>query len=228
MSNSIKIVVFDMAGTTINENNLVYHCLHQTITQNGFPCTIDDVLLHGAGKEKRNAIVDIVNAVQSHKIDDSTIDNIFNSFLKNLNLSYQSAVVSPQPNSEFVFEKLRKLGILIVLNTGYDRKTAIKLLEKLNWVRGLHYDLLVTASDVKNSRPHPDMIFYAMSSLNVTDAISVVKIGDSEIDIIEGKNANCGITIGITTGAQTATQMRPANPDYIIDNLIELLTIIKF
>lgn len=217
-----------MAGTTINENNLVYHCLHQTISQNGFSCTIEDVLLHGAGKEKRNAIVDILNKVQNQKIDDAVINNIFKSFLENLELSYKSAVISPQPNSEFVFEKLRELGILIVLNTGYDRNTASNLLHKLNWFQGIHYDLLVTASDVKNSRPYPDMIFHAMSLLNVTNAVEVVKIGDSEIDIIEGKNANCGITIGITTGAQTAKQMEVANPNFIINDLIELLTLIKF
>lgn len=227
MNTPIKLVVFDMAGTTVNENNLVYHCLHQTILQHGFVCTFEDVLQHGAGKEKRNAIVDILSAIQVLKIDTETINLIFQDFLKNLEISYNTATIYPASNSEIVFEKLKASDIKVVLNTGYDRATAIKLLDKLNWLQGMQYDMLVTASDVQHSRPQPDMIFNAMTHFNITDAKSVVKIGDSAIDIEEGKNAQCGITIGITTGAQTKEQMSVASPDYIVDDLLELLTIIN-
>ncbi|RYY37415.1 MAG: HAD family hydrolase, partial [Sphingobacteriaceae bacterium] len=54
----------------------------------------------------------------------------------------------------------------------------------------------------------------------------VIKVGDSIIDIEEGQNAGCALSIGITTGAHTPAQLQSANPDYIIDNLMELLPII--
>jgi len=66
-----------------------------------------------------------------------------------------------------------------------------------------------------------------MSELNITDASMVIKIGDSVVDIEEGKNANCGLTIGITTGAQTATQLDFAKPDFILNNLNELIGILN-
>ena len=50
MEMPIKLVVFDMAGTTVNENNLVYHTLLLTIIQHGFEFTLEDVLEYGAGK----------------------------------------------------------------------------------------------------------------------------------------------------------------------------------
>jgi len=71
------------------------------------------------------------------------------------------------------------------------------------------------------------MILRAMELFEMTDASEVLKIGDSTIDIEEGKNAGCGITVGITTGAQTRDQLAMASPDYIIDNLHELLEILN-
>ena len=66
------------------------------------------------------------------------------------------------------------------------------------------------------------MIQLAMNKFNIENPKSVIKVGDSIIDIEEGKNANCGLTIGITTGAHTQQQLLSANPDFIINNLIEL------
>lgn len=61
-----------------------------------------------------------------------------------------------------------------------------------------------------------------MKDLTIDDSQFVLKAGDSEIDIEEGKNAGCGITIGVLSGAQTREQLQAANPDYILDSLAEL------
>jgi phosphoglycolate phosphatase-like HAD superfamily hydrolase len=87
-------------------------------------------------------------------------------------------------------------------------------------------DALITNDDVPRGRPYPDMIFEAMRLTGVTEATQVMKIGDSVIDIEEGKSANCGITAGITTGAQTRTQLEKGNPDFILDSLREVLQVI--
>lgn len=221
------MIVFDMAGTTVDEHNLVYHTLHQTLLEQQINCSIEDVLLHGAGKEKRNAIHDVILATQEIIPSEEIIDSIFLQFLRNLDNAYLNAEVSAQPNAEELFQELKKKNIYVVLNTGYNRKTATSLLEKISWEKGLQYDLLVTASDVKHSRPYPDMIQYAMHLLKIDNPSNIIKIGDSAIDIIEGKNAQCGLTIGITTGAQSAEQMKTADPDYIINNLLEVLPIIN-
>ena len=47
----IELVVFDMAGTVVNENNVVYKTLHRAINQNGCFISLNFVLEHGAGKE---------------------------------------------------------------------------------------------------------------------------------------------------------------------------------
>ena len=46
------------------------------------------------------------------------------------------------------------------------------------------------------------------------------------IDIEEGKNAGCKYSIGITTGAQNREELEKADPDFIFDNISELLTVL--
>ncbi|MBX2841586.1 MAG: phosphonatase-like hydrolase [Flammeovirgaceae bacterium] len=217
----IKMVVFDMAGTTVNEDNVVYKTLQKAINQHGNDFSLDEVLAEGAGKEKLKAIKDILSS-KDIELPENEIQEIFQNFLNLLKEAYQNLSVKPIEGAEEVFSFLRKNKILVVLNTGYNQEIAESLVNKLNWELGKHFDDLVTASQVEKSRPYPDMILLAKEKFEITDAGKIAKVGDSIIDIVEGKNAGCGLSIGITTGAHTEQQLLTAGPDYIINDLREL------
>lgn len=220
----IKLVVFDMAGTTVNEHNVVYKTLQRAINEQGYSVSLDEVLAEGAGKEKLQAIKSVLHVQQ---IDDEKLAaTIFERFLTLLDEAYQTQAITEQDNATTVFRALRNQHIAVVLNTGYNRQTAETLVQKIGWTIGVDFDLLITASDVTQNRPQPDMILLAMEQLGITDPASAIKVGDSAIDIEEGQNAGCAINIGITTGAHTTEQLWTAKPDYVIDNLIELLPIV--
>ncbi|MCG8184035.1 phosphonatase-like hydrolase [Tenacibaculum piscium] len=218
------MVVFDMAGTTVDEQNVVYKTLHKAIQNFNVEVSLETVLEYGAGKEKHKAIKDVLTHLKSDKLKDSQI--IFDNFKKLLAVTYANLEVKPIKGVENVLLNLRSEGIKVVLNTGYDRKTATLLLDKLEWDEKIHYDALITASDVVNGRPHPDMIFQAMELLGVSDASKVLKAGDSAIDIEEGKNAGCGITVGVLSGAQTKAQLEKEKPTYILESLVNLKDIL--
>jgi len=221
----IEMVVFDMAGTTVDEGNVVYHTLHQAIEKQCPTITFEDVLKWGAGKEKLQAIRETLTG--NHIIlNEESIQEIFATFLVQLDKAYENLIVVPTHNTERLFKELRALGIKVVLNTGYNNATAHSLIDKLNWIEGVHFDLLVTSSEVKNNRPMPDMILYAMDKLNVNDATTVIKVGDSIIDIEEGRNAGCKYNIGVTTGAHSKMELLTANPDYIFDNIYDLKAVV--
>ena len=219
------MVVFDMAGTTVDEGNVVYRTLHKAIEKVCPSVSFEDVLKLGAGKEKLQAIRETLSG-SNISLNEVTIQEIFNDFLGLLDIAYANLIVVPTNNTERLFNELRTKDIKVVLNTGYNTVTAISLLNKLNWVKGVQYDLLVTSSDVSNNRPMPDMILYAMDKLDITDASTVIKVGDSTIDIEEGRNAGCKYNIGVTTGAHTKAQLEKANPDYIFDNIYDLVSVL--
>jgi phosphonatase-like hydrolase len=221
----IRIVVLDMAGTTINEDNVVYKTLRRAVNNKGYNFSLDQVLAEGAGREKSEAIKSILK-VYAANTDKSLADEIYSDFIVLLHLAYDDIKVLPQPNAEELFDVLRQRNIRVVLNTGYDADIAESLIKKLGWKKGIEFDSLITSSDVENNRPDPEMIGLAMDIYGVSDPMQVIKVGDSIIDIEEGRNAGCRFNIGITTGAHTVQQLQSANPDFIINNLLELLPII--
>ena len=222
---SVLMIVFDMAGTTVDEDNVVYKTLQDAIVHYSYPVSLDQVLEFGAGKEKLQAIIDILENT-GFKVSPENIDLIFAYFIDKLAKNYDTLDVKPLPDVERTFKHLKERNIKVVLNTGYNRKTAESLIVKLGWEESKQFDLLITASDVNNNRPRPDMILLAMSKLNILDPKKVLKVGDSTVDIQEGQNAECLLSIGITSGAHTREQLREADPDFIINNVSELIGII--
>ena len=223
---SIQLVVFDMAGTTIDEDNVVYKTLHKVIREIGFDISFNDVLTIAAGKEKFQAIIDILKTNIDQDNLSQKAEQSFIKFKKELDEAYLTLAVKSFPGVDNFLIDLRKNGIKVVLNTGYNRKVASLLLDKLGWKQGQNYDALITADDVDKGRPDPDMIHKAMTLFSIEDSSLVLKAGDSVIDIKEGKNAGCSITVGVLSGAQTNEQLASAKPTYILNNVSELRNIL--
>lgn len=221
----IRMVVFDMAGTTVNEDNVVYKTVQVAINERGFEFTLDEVLAEGAGKEKLQAIKSVL--ALKGITDEKLASDIFIQFVGKLDAAYRTQNITEQNNATRLFRELKSRGILVVLDTGYNRETAMALVKKIGWQEGIDFDLLVTASDVARNRPHPDMVFHAMKHFGMEDGRAVVKVGDSTIDVEEGRNAGCSINIGITTGAHTREQLEAVNPEYIVNDLWEVLAIVE-
>lgn len=218
----MQLVIFDMAGTVVDEDNLVYRTLHSSLQQAGFEVPWAEVLIHAAGKEKRDALSFLMSQTLGHAPEASVLDQTFAHFKASLERAYLAFPAKPMVHATELVHALRSHNILVGLNTGYDRPTATRLIEQMGWTEGKEFDLLATADDVVRSRPMPDMILLLMERLGVADSQLVAKVGDTAIDIEEGKAANCGLTVGVTTGAQTRAQLAQAAPDMIIDGLDEL------
>ena len=222
----IRLVVFDMAGTTVDEDNVVYKTIRKAFHDAGCDISLDQVLQHGAGKEKLQAIKDILHAVSGINNDDRALE-IHTSFKTYLVEAYKDLDVSPVDGAENLFRYLKQQDIAVALNTGYDGNTAFGLLRKLGWDDSDLINAVITASDVPRARPFPDMIKLAMFKTGIGDPQEVIKIGDSTIDIEEGQNARCKYSIGITGGAQTRDQLMLQRPDFVIDKLSELIPIVE-
>jgi len=220
------MVVLDMAGTSIEENNLVYYTLRETMEKNGYLIGIDTVLSHAAGKEKKEALADLYKVVKGTPITIEEKENLYQEFLQQLDQAYDHHPVKPARGLVEILNFLRQQKIRVVLNTGYNTYIARKLLNRVGIDEFRDIDLLVTADMVSKQRPHPDMINYALEYFKI-NAVSCIKVGDSTVDIQEGFNAGCRYSIGITTGAQNFFELTAVEPSFIIDDLEELIPIIQ-
>ncbi|EJL75092.1 HAD-IA family hydrolase [Chryseobacterium populi] len=215
---NIELLVLDMAGTTINEDNVVYKTLMNAVNDYGYQVSLEKVLSSCAGMEKLEAISSLLKEIGGKEEEAPAI---FESFSDQLKEAYRNLNVQPINGVENFLIKMRSGNKKIVLNTGYTSEIAQQLLDKLGWKENRHYDALITADDVSESRPSPEMIYLAMKKFNIIEPEKVLKAGDSVIDIEEGKNAGCGLTIAVLSGAQSKTELEKSNPDYIFNTISE-------
>ena len=59
-----------MAGTVVDEQNLVYKTVQQAIERAGHPTDLPTVLRYAAGKEKRTAIQDVLQHLHIMRFDE--------------------------------------------------------------------------------------------------------------------------------------------------------------
>lgn len=94
---------------------------------------------------------------------------------------------------------LREKGIKIGSTTGYTSQMMERVLPKAA-AQGYRADCVVTPDVTGAGRPGPFMLFECMRQLDVYPPKAVVKVGDTVVDMQEGKNAGAW-SIGILTGS---------------------------
>jgi phosphonatase-like hydrolase len=221
-----KMVVFDMAGTTVEDNDNVHESLMNAMSAKGYKITREDAN-RVMGYPKPVAIDTLLQ--EKFKIEDraALVDKIHTHFLLDMLHHYRyNPEVQAKPNVEFVFDTLRKRGIKVVIDTGFSRDIADAIIDRLKWQSNKMIDYSVTSDEVKHGRPYPDMIQRAMAEFKITDPAQVTKVGDTPSDLMEGMNAKCGHVIGITWGAYKREELEMEKYTHLVDDLVEILKIV--
>ncbi len=215
---SIRLAVFDMAGTTIADEHAVASAFCNAFARFGYTITEDEVKPI-MGYRKTVAIQMVLERMNADW-DNERIEQIHDEFVSEMLDYYEySPDVKALPGAEDVFLSLKERGIRVVLNTGFPREIADVIMDRMQWKeRGL-VDDYIASDEVDMGRPAPQMIQELMQRSGIDDPREVIKIGDTEVDVNEGRNAGCSLVVGITTGAFTREQLEPYHPDYIIDHL---------
>lgn len=213
---NIKMLVFDMAGTTINENGIVYETLFETIKSFGLNVSRNDIpKWHGLNKyEVLNNHLETNSIIEQKKIAD-----IFNNSLKE-KYFFDNKVKLISPILPLFFNRIRENDIKIGLNTGYPHEIQSAIINKLGMYEFI--DDSVSSDQVPFGRPYPYMIQKLMNNNNITNKNTVIKIGDTKNDILEGLNADCRASIGVLSGAESKIMLESAGADAIINTVVDI------
>ena len=235
MISSIKLVVFDMAGTTVTDQNEVESCFIQAADNTSLPYSRDDILSMMGWSKKRVFEVLWAKAEPglSASVRNTLADRSYLEFKKILENHYHHAAVTPAEYCPDVFQELRSRDVKIALTTGFYREVTNIILSRLGWDRGLsnHYlgnkdsiiQLSVAADEVAEGRPAPDMILKTMEMLKVNDPKNVINIGDTPSDLEAGKRAGCLYSLGVCNGTHSQEQLTAIPNDGLLKNLSELM-----
>lgn len=87
------------------------------------------------------------------------------------------------------------------------------------------FDVVVTLDDVNKPKPDPEPIELALKLIGST-AEETIMVGDNSHDILGGKNAGTK-TAGVAWALRGRDYLEQYGPDYMLDNMRDLLAIVE-
>ena len=219
------LVIFDMAGTTVEDRGQVPTAFAETLAANNIPITSDDIA-RVRGASKRQAIRNLLpprlgEDASARRAFDADADRIYREFSAKLSDAYRRDGVRSVPGAEDVIRDLHARGIKVALTTGFDREIADLLLSALGWTSD-SIDALVCGDDVLSGRPAPDMILLAMKLTGVSDPARVANIGDTTMDLESAARAAVRWNVGVLSGAHQREALERAPHTHIIASVARL------
>ena len=228
---NIRLLVCDMAGTTVHENGLVYRTLFNTMRDFGLNVSEDDMHeWHGRNKhevlhqcynaENISNDVSVLDPIDDHAYRKFKLCQTFDMNLHEAYFSNDSPLALIDDGLPDLFDQLRTNGTRVALNTGYPIHLQKAILEKFDLDKMV--DTYVSSEEVTRGRPYPYMIHHLMTQFSIASGDEVIKVGDSTNDILEGLNAGCIVSAGVLTGAEDANTLRQAGATTVLGSVMEL------
>ncbi len=194
---AIKLVIFDIAGTIIEDHGEVVSAFAGALDKHRIPYT-DDELKEWKGSSKEEVIRHFVERQGGGAVLESAVGIVYADFRIALERHYREKGVVPIVGAADTVAWLRERGIRIATTSGFYREVSELILESTGW-RGM-LAASISSSDVPAGRPAPYMIFRAMEAASVTSVREVVNVGDTPLDLQAGTNAGVRGVVGVLTG----------------------------
>ena len=225
--NSIGLIVFDMAGTTIEDTGQVLTAFVAALRENGIAVG-EGELQKWRGASKREVLRVFIE--RQFGSDDpgnaERVERTYAKFCEQLESSYINEGVRGIAGVEAVFSWLHERGVKIALTTGFYRRVTEIILNAVGWREGV-IEASVCSEDVARGRPAPFMIFRAMEATDVIEVKRVMKVGDTVLDLWAGRNAGVGGVVGVLSGSQGIEQLGRVRHTHILSGVAALPALLE-
>lgn len=217
---SISLVVFDMAGTTVEDSGLVQRAFLAADEHAGLsatPADREEMLRYVSETMGQSKIVVFRHLAGGNEQQAQAANKEFERAYAQL---VAEGNCSPIPGVEDVVQTLRSRGIKSALTTGFAADTQSAIIDTLGWRN--FADVVLCPGPGVRGRPHPDMPLTALMRAEAESVRSMVVVGDTSSDIVSGLRAGARAAIGVLTGAHDTAQLSAAGATHILDSVAEL------
>ncbi|MGM9926280.1 MAG: pyrophosphatase PpaX [Bacillus sp. (in: firmicutes)] len=213
MNKTINTVLFDLDGTLLNTIDLIVASFTETLTHY-YPgqYTREDILTFIGPP-----LIETFQAIDRERMEEMA------DYYRAYNHEHHDALVKEYEGVFETVEALHAAGYKIGIVTTKLRFAVLKGL-KLGRLDSF-FDVIVTLDDVKQAKPDPEPIMKALEQLHSVPEETIM-IGDSHHDILAGKNAGT-LTAGVSWSVKGREYLESYQPDYMLDNMKDLLHILR-
>ena len=220
----ISLVVFDMAGTTVEDTGLVRQSFIAADDHAGLSKTEADrteMLRYVAETMGQSKIVVFRHLSRGNEEQAQAANKEFERCYGQLVAEGNCSAI---PGAEDVITSLRSRGIKTALTTGFAKETQTAIIDALGW----HdlADIVLCPEPGMRGRPFPDMPLVALMRTGTESVGSMVVVGDTSSDVISGLRAGARASVGVLTGAHDTEQLAAAGATGILDSVADLPSLI--
>ncbi|WP_432081808.1 HAD family hydrolase [Streptomyces sp. WAC 04229] len=226
VTKDIRLVVLDMAGTTVADGGLVERAFDAAARELGVePGTPDhaeklDYVRATMGESKISVFRHLFGDEDRAQHANATFEKAYGELV-------DGGLIAPVPGAREAVEELTADGLTVVLTTGFARVTQDAILDALGW-----HDLvpltLCPADAGGRGRPYPDMVLEAFLRTKAADAVrQVAVVGDTSYDVLSGVRAGAGLVAGVRTGAHGDDAFREAGAGHVLDSVAGLPALLR-
>nr|WP_320025092.1 HAD-IA family hydrolase [uncultured Acetobacterium sp.] len=210
-------IIFDLDGTLVDSCPDIIETVKYIIDRYDFDRKEDTFIRSCIGGGARNVLIKSLGEDKETLIDNEILPLFVDYYTANCDKkTFAYAGVAD------VLEYYKRKGKALSVATFKIRSATEKILKTLKLFD--YFDILVTADDVKNPKPHPDCINAILAYYHCRKTQAIL-IGDTKTDYLTGTNAGIDVC-GVTFGYGDPEVVRSLNPAYVIDSMEELKKVV--
>ncbi len=207
----IEAVLFDLDGTVADTNELVYTSFKKLFEK--LQIQVEDHVIYSFFGEP------LENSLKKYSDTPEELVGHFRDF----NEIEHDRMIRPFKGVVETLELLQERGIKLGIVTSKREYMARRSLEALRLSK--YFPVVVTPNDTTLHKPHAEPLLKACELLGDIDPKNTIMVGDATYDILCGNNAQAH-TVGVKYSMISLDVLKTANPDFMIDDLRELIPII--
>ena len=216
LHHDLRLVVLDMAGTTVADGGLVERAFAAAARHVGAdPAAGIDHVRATMGESKISVFRYLFGDEERAQRANAAFEKAYGELV-------DGGLVAPVSGAREAIEELQAGGRGVVLTTGFARVTQDAILDALGW-QDLVPRTLCPADAGGRGRPYPDMVLTALLRTAAADDVrEIAVVGDTSYDMLSGVRAGAGLVAGVLTGAHDADALRAAGATHVLGSVAEL------
>ncbi|MFJ6382137.1 phosphonatase-like hydrolase [Kitasatospora sp. NPDC092039] len=219
MTTDIRLVVLDMAGTTVADDGLVEQAFTAAAAKLGVEAGSPEfgpMLAHvraTMGESKISVFRHLFGEEEKAQLANAAFEAAYDGLV-------DAGHCAPLPGAAEAIAELRGRGRKVVLTTGFSRTTQDRILDALGWQSVA--DLTLCPAEAGRGRPYPDLVLTALLRTGTDSVRQVAVAGDTGYDMLTGTRAGATVVAGVLTGAHDEARLRADGATHVLASIADL------
>lgn len=209
------LVLFDLDGTLINSQNLVFETFRQVFKELKPDYKLSE-------EELYTFFGPTLEVTFSKYFKESEVESVIERY-QQINRSLHDKLLEPIPNAQKMVKELHKSGYKMAVVSNKRHAMVEKGLKSSGLDK--YFDLVMGKEDLPKPKPSASGLIEA-SVLMHTGHDDIVYVGDNAADVVAAKNM-AAYSIGFSVDEKQLDKLKAAQPCRVIFDLYELVEILK-